>query len=436
MKIRSLLSVLVVSVMVMVMSWPVMAQEKMFIMPYSDDSSWFIYDVDPGDEFKDIVTITNKSEYEQTVQLMAVDAEATATGSFALKPPDKEQANIGDWVTVEDSVVTLEPGEKKHFQFTVSVPGSVPPGDYAGGLILLPYEDDEEVDTGGAGIKTVVSVGVRMYITVSGEVNFNFLWDEYQHSVNDDSEHIFDLTFSNNGNVAAESSGLIKLDSALFDDVEIPLSTGIIYSADSMSPVVAWTNPFPFGPVKATTVVDYSRSNVMGALSEDALAQWSGSYEESLSFWIIPYREMLLALLIFVVTFGVMFVRIQQVEKFKKQCAPYCSPIDENLTVIAGRLGVSWKKIAKLNKLKFPYMVARGQTILAPQGPAATPQSTVAPQAPVVTPAPQVAVQPAVVAPVPPVQPAAPVAQKPTPAPVAPVSNPQPPTNENPPLAS
>ena len=144
------------------------------------------------------------------------------------------------------------------------------------------------------------------------------------------------------------------------------------------------------------------------------MEEWSGSYEADLSFWVIPYWELLLALMAFLMTFGVTYFKSHRLEKFKLSCVPYVSPVDENLTMIATRAGCkNWKLLAKINKLKFPFMVARGQTILAPKNMAAP--------APAPTPvAPQ---------PVQPVQPA------PTPAPTpVPPNNPTPnqPPNANP----
>lgn len=372
MNFRSILSFGIVAGLVISIAGSALAQEKMFIMPYKSDSSWFIYEVDPGDSFKDIMAITNNSDHEQTVQIVPVDAEATVSGAFALKPASSEQKNVGSWLSVVgDDAITMGAGERKYFQFMVNVPDDVPPGDYAGGLVLIPYEVDNGESSSGTGIKTVISVGVRVYMTVSGEVDFNFLWDEYQKSKNANGDYVFNYKFTNDGNVAVEANGSLRLESAFFDSMEIPLTTGVVYAGESIKPIMAWKNPFPFGPVKATTVVDYSRSNVVGALSDASLEEWSGSYTEDLSFWIIPYWEFLLAIMVFVGTFGFTYFRSHRLEKFRSHCSQYVSPIDENLTVIAARAGVSWKMLAKINKLKFPYMVARGQAILAPLSAAA-----------------------------------------------------------------
>ncbi len=387
MRLSSFIKTGIVGILLLAMALPVMAQEKMFIMPYDSDSSWFIYEVDPGDSFKDIMMITNNSDHEQTVEVMAVDAEATASGAFALKSTQGEQLNVGQWLSVEDSVITLESGERKYFQFLVEIPDGIPPGDYAGGLVIIPYEEEEADAASGTGIKTVISVGVRVYVTVSGEVDFDFLWDQYQHSKNVDGEHVFDYQFSNDGNVAVESTGVMRLESAFFDSVEIPLSSGVVYAGESIEPLVAWKNPFPFGPVKATTIVDYSRSNVVGALSDESMMAWSGTYEESLNFWVVPYFELLLTLFVFMGTFGVTYFRTHRVQKFKASCTAYASPVDESLTTIATRYGAPWKLLAKVNGLKFPFMVARGQTILVPNKagaaavPVAQPSSPVAPVA-------------------------------------------------------
>ncbi len=344
----------------------VLAQEKMFIMPADTDSSWFIYELDPGEITSGTMMITNNSDHEQSVQILPVDAEATASGLFALKSTDSDQVGVGDWITVEDDMMTLDSRETALYSFEIEVPDDVPPGDYAGGLVMVPYENTIEAISGGAGFATVVNVGVRVYVTVSGDVVFDFDWTDYAHAMNDEGQHTFSYTFMNEGNVAVTSQGTMTLRSPLFEEKEIPLDLGVVYSGKSTEPLVTWKESFPFGPVTAVTTVDYARANSFGALADETIETMSGVVEREISFWVIPYNALLLAVFSFAVMFAYLSYRGRKMRLVMQACQPYVSQADESITTIATRLSVPWKPLAKINHLKFPFIVAKGQTIMAP----------------------------------------------------------------------
>jgi hypothetical protein len=128
-------------------------------------SSWFIYRLDPGKEIKDTVAVVNLSDQEKRVKLYPVDAMTTADGGFALKQRSQENEGIGKWITLDEDEVVLEPGKRRKVSFTISVPSKAEPGDYLGGIVAQPVVGSSE-----GNIKVVTRTGVRVYLTVNGEV--------------------------------------------------------------------------------------------------------------------------------------------------------------------------------------------------------------------------------------------------------------------------
>ncbi|HCW32640.1 MAG: hypothetical protein UT36_C0001G0202 [Candidatus Peregrinibacteria bacterium GW2011_GWF2_39_17] len=346
---------------------PAGAQEKMFIMPIDPAQSWFVYNLDPGKVLNDKVLITNNSDKIQKVKIIPVDAEATSSGLFALKSKQSAQIGVGGWITINDPIFSLGPKEHKTCLFTINIPKDTPPGDYAGGLIVIPYDDEvnvEDTSKKGTGISTVINVGVRVYVNVSGQVNIDFKWDDFSQQFNDKDQSLFMFNFSNNGNVAIEAKGEMQLQSLFFKPTSIPIDLGVVYSGKSTNPKVTWKSPFPFGRVTATTSIHYTRANVFGALEDNS--DQGGDLEKILSFWIIPYKEVGVSFLVFFMIFGILAYRYQRSMALLKNCKPYISPIEESITSIAQKYGISWKVLAKINKIKFPFIVHENQSILIP----------------------------------------------------------------------
>jgi hypothetical protein len=109
-----------------------------------------------------------------------------------------------------------------------------------------------------------------------------------------------------------------------------------------------------------------------GDLANDVSATPS---ERTLSFWIIPTKELLISFAISLICFFVLMYRSRRFQKLLSATQSYQWPTDESLVAIATRYKTDWKLLAKLNKIKSPYMVFTGQTLRLP-----TPDNTPAPQ--------------------------------------------------------
>jgi hypothetical protein len=149
---------------------PVMAAGGVSILPARpttnpQTSSWFVYQLDPGKKVKDTVAVVNLSDQEQRVRLYPVDAMTTSDGGFALKQKNEGDEGIGKWITLDEDEVVLEPGKRKKVSFTLNVPRKAEPGDYLGGIVAQPV-----TDSGEGNIKVVTRTGVRVYLTVNGEM--------------------------------------------------------------------------------------------------------------------------------------------------------------------------------------------------------------------------------------------------------------------------
>ena len=128
-------------------------------LPYSD--SWFIYNLGPGESVEDAITLSNTSQERVTIKLYAVDSSHTADGNFTLEQEDTTRDDVGAWVKLRESAVTLGPGEEREVLFTITIPANVSVGEHSGGIILQKVQPGQVA--GGTGASIVTRIGIRVY---------------------------------------------------------------------------------------------------------------------------------------------------------------------------------------------------------------------------------------------------------------------------------
>ncbi len=103
-------------------------------VPHSD--AWFIYNLVPGETKHDAVLVVNTSDETISAKLYPVDATTTKDGAFALRERSESTTDVGAWVGLSHSEVTVAPGEEITVPFTISIPSNAPVGDHIGGIVL------------------------------------------------------------------------------------------------------------------------------------------------------------------------------------------------------------------------------------------------------------------------------------------------------------
>lgn len=180
--------------------------------------AWFIYTLDRGEIKKGKVNVLNTGNTAIDLRLYPVDAVTTADGAFAPEPEDKERAGVGDWVSLEISKLSLEAGEAKAIDFTIRVPNGAEVGDHMGAIIAQSTAPPEKIN--GSGLRIATRVGVRLYVTVPGDIVKKLVFDAFTQEVQDDTV-IFFAAFSNKGNVRVRLKGDIEIRNSSGEVVDI-----------------------------------------------------------------------------------------------------------------------------------------------------------------------------------------------------------------------
>jgi hypothetical protein len=121
----------------------------------------------PGVPVNDKVTITNKTNQPLNFNVYAVDAFNTSQGAFALRLRTDPRRDVGAWIHVPLSNLTLSAHTSVDIPFTITPPADATPGDHAGGIVA---ENTAPIisHNGNLNIARIHAVGVRVYARVIG----------------------------------------------------------------------------------------------------------------------------------------------------------------------------------------------------------------------------------------------------------------------------
>jgi hypothetical protein len=133
----------------------------------SRTQSIFVHALDPGATQDEGVLVVNNTTVSKTLLVYAADSTPSSGGAFACKQFAEEKTDVGAWITLAKSEVTLDPGKNEIVPFTIIVPQNASVGEH-NGCILIQEKKDPVVGQTGAVLS--VRTGIRVAITVPGEI--------------------------------------------------------------------------------------------------------------------------------------------------------------------------------------------------------------------------------------------------------------------------
>ena len=170
--------------------------------------SWFIYTLEPSEVKEAKVNVVNQSEQSVEVKIYPVDAVTTKDGAFAPQSEDREKIDVGAWINMPVSELSLKPNETKAVDFTIKVPENAEVGDHMGAIIVQSKEAPEAEK--GTVMKVVSRVGARIYLTVPGEIIKELEFKDFNWKM-EEGQVVFYLTLANKGNVRIAPKGEIEI---------------------------------------------------------------------------------------------------------------------------------------------------------------------------------------------------------------------------------
>lgn len=131
--------------------------------------------VNPGDEIKDVLHITNENSYPVTLQpkllnFMAAPGDETS-GAPSFYPADevKNGHELAPWITLESTnAVTIPPRSRVNIPFTIDVPKDARPGGHFGAIHVGTLHESQNFD--GVNVGVLAETSALIFVRVNGDV--------------------------------------------------------------------------------------------------------------------------------------------------------------------------------------------------------------------------------------------------------------------------
>ncbi|OGH02216.1 MAG: hypothetical protein A2798_03760 [Candidatus Levybacteria bacterium RIFCSPHIGHO2_01_FULL_37_17] len=327
--------------------------------------SIFIHGLTPGESVKDGLLVINNSAERKTLLIYATDSTPSTGGAFACKQFSEQKIEVGSWIKLDKTEVTLDPKTNEIVDFNITVPKNASVGEH-NGCILIQEKKKKQENQSGAVIST--RTGLRVVLTVPGEivrkleiVNFNILQNKEDYTLQPRVKNI--------GNVSIDTNVFVTTKYIFGLDYAKAGGEYVILRDQTSEWNFELKKPFWGGWYKSELVVEYdaNKEASVGVKSGKELARLTGS---PIIFFSLPTpaaaaieASILLFLIVCIVIFLLSWKRKRWI---KKHWMEYTVIAGEDINSIAKKHSVSWKLLAKVNKLKPPYTVEENDKIKVP----------------------------------------------------------------------
>lgn len=272
--------------------------------------------MNPGETKVVEMKITNRTG---EIQKFEMDVEDIA-GSRDLRDTVKLLGNergpysLRDYMTIEQPKFTLEHAERARVFVTISVPFDAEPGGLYGSVLTKITSKPAGEGTGAAGAAIVSRIGTLFFVRVAGEVAEDGLLKEFSIGP-DDKKFLaggpvnFHILFENNGSVHLNPYGLITIKNVTGETVgEREVEPWFVLPDSLRLRELGWDRPLLIGRYTATAQINRGYDDIID--------------ESTISFWILPWKLILLVIVILVVLVLLIYFVMSKFEIRKKNSPP------------------------------------------------------------------------------------------------------------------
>lgn len=327
--------------------------------------SIFVHELEPGAEKEDGVRVINNTPDKKTFIIFAADSTPSTDGAFACKQFSEEKKDVGSWISIKKTEVTLDPTTNEVIPFTIKVPENAGVWEHNGCILI--QEKKSKAD-GQTGVSLSVRTGIRLAITVPGDIVrkleiTDFTLERTERGI------VLHPRVKNTGNVSIDADVSIVTRN-MFGFVfmrsggQYPILRGETsdWNFDLKKPF--WGGLYRS---KFTVTYDENKEASVGVQSGkelkvlDGPAIWFFSFPTLLGLFV----ELFIAIMIGIGVFFYMLARKRQ-EWIKTSWVSYTIKAGDDLKSVAEQFDVSWKLLARVNKIEAPFILKKGQKIQVP----------------------------------------------------------------------
>jgi|AntRauTorcE11897_2_1112592.scaffolds.fasta_scaffold00034_72 hypothetical protein len=319
--------------------------------------SIFIYELQPGEVAEDAIRLINNADESRTLRVYPVDSLVSSGGAFGCEQRVDERDEVSSWIELAQEEVVLEPRSTQEIAFTVTVPETASVGEQNGCIAIEGVDEEPEDVTENISIN--FRSAIRLAVTVPGDIKRELSIKSLTVDQNDDQIRATPA-FTNTGNVSLDTDVNVKLNSVYGRTIAADNNTfPIIANIGEASFNINFDKPYWGGLYEVTARASYGADGESG--ETDTLSQY---------IWVMPETGALIVEVgVLVLLLGLliwMLWRRHSRKKMQNNWQSYEVAEGDTLPAVAESYGVSWKKLAKVNKLSPPYALELKQSILVP----------------------------------------------------------------------
>ena len=267
-----------------------------------DGRSAISYAATGGSIVADHIAVTNYSANPLALHVYATDAYNTADGGFSVLPSTQKPTDLGLWITLAETFVTIPAKSTAIIPFTLKVPLNASPGDHTGGIVasLTTMTHDAK----GNQVAVESRVGTRVSVRVPGKLVARLAVSEisatYHESLNPFGSGSATVSYvvTNTGNVRLIGTQAVRVTS-LFGGAEESLPINAIKELLPGNSMRVVTQVYGVTPSFSAT----ARITVTPAAYPGDLDPAFSSVEQTGGMAAIPWALIVLILLIAAVAY-------------------------------------------------------------------------------------------------------------------------------------
>ncbi|MDP1760154.1 MAG: LysM peptidoglycan-binding domain-containing protein [Candidatus Woesebacteria bacterium] len=340
--------------------------------PQSDNprtESIFIHTLEPGVVQEEGILLVNNTAEQKTLSVYGVDSMVSSGGAFACRQMTEPKEGVGSWIELAKSEVTLDSGTNEIVPFTIAVPQNAGVGEHNGCIVI--QEKKEKIE-GQTGMTLSFRTGLRVAITIPGELTRKLEIVGFTVTPQKkDGGFLLQPKVKNLGNVSIDAD--IQVVTRYFFGLTLVQHGGQfpILRGEVSDWNFELKKPFWGGWYQSSFAVEYGEDSAteIGNETEGQKVRLEGP---SVWFFSSPKPAALAIEIIVLLLIGfsgfLFWLSRKRKRWIKTSWVEYEIKSGEDIKSLAEQFDVSWKMLAKVNKLKPPYALKPGEKISAPGG--------------------------------------------------------------------
>lgn len=330
--------------------------------------SIFVHTIEPGESVAEGVRVINNTTEKKTLLVYSADYTPSSDGGFACKQFVEEKKEVGSWITLAKDEVTLEPYTNELVPFTIDVPEDAAVGEHDGCILVQEKKAERGDSENKVGINLSFRTGLRVAVTVPGEIKKELEIVGFDILPSDQGAILLNPRLRNIGSVSVDADVQVLTKYFFGKTYAENGGTYAVLRNDVSNFNFKLEKPYWGGLYSSTFTTEYNNDTTLelGQVGEKNVTLTG----PTVWFFVAPDSQAL-GIEVGIITFLFILILIVFISKkrkkwMRKNWVSYTVKKGDDIKSVSKNHHVSWKILAKANKLSAPYILEEGQKIQVP----------------------------------------------------------------------